>query len=186
MNRIAMLAIPLCGALAFPATAQRPAAGVRFQLQLISADTSGATVDRDSRVLAWKPPSRAYVWCVRSDSGDRKRESSKCGPRLQGQAMKLLAQKTAITDAQGHVSERLSWAGGDAVVELDASDRTVAGTTEHMRVKIGFWPRLATGAAARPDSPLRITNTAASFGQSLAMSVHYKDGAQILVVVPER
>ena len=57
------------------------------------------------------------------------------------------------------MSERLSWSGGDAVVELDASDRSVVGSTERMRIKVGFWPRLP---------------------------VLYKDGAQILLIVPEQ
>jgi hypothetical protein len=127
-----------------------------------------------------------YVKCVRPDSGKWKRESPECGPRVRESAMKLLAEATAISDAQGHVMQRLSWAGGDVVVELDASDRSVEGSVERMRLKIGFWPRLAKGAEAPQETALRMVNSAATFGKPVMMNVLFKDGAQILLVEPDR
>lgn len=186
MNRIAMCATFLCGAISMPAAAQAPAAGVRFHLQLVSADTGAVAVKRDPRLLSGKQGSMVFVQCVRPDSGKLKRESPECGPRVNDSAFKLVAESTVTSDAQGRVSERLNWAGGDAVVELDASDRSVVGSTESMRLKIGFWPRLAKGAAAPQESALRMTNNAATFGKTVTMNVLFKDGAQMLLVVPER
>jgi hypothetical protein len=194
MNRIAMCAMLLFGAMSIRANAQGPAAGVRFHLRLISADSGGAVVDRDPRAkaaaamnaLAGKPPSMAYTQCVRPDSGKWKRESPECGPRMNESTFKVLAESTVNSDAQGHVSERLTWAGGDAVVELDASDRSVMGSTERTRLKIAFWPRLARGAPAPQEAALRMTNAAAAFGKPVMMTVLFKDGAQILLVEPER
>jgi hypothetical protein len=196
MNRIAICATFLCGAIAISAPAQGPAPGVRFHLQLISADTGVAAVGTRARTnvpavtapntLTGKQPSMVYVQCVRPDSGKWKRESPECGPRVSESTFKLLAESIVTSDAQGHISERLIWAGGDAVVELDASDRLVVGSTERMRLKIGFWPRLAKGAAAPAEAALRMTNGAATFGKPVMMNVLFKDGAQILLVVPER
>lgn len=183
MNRLAMCATVLCCAIALPADAQGPASAVRFHLQLISADT-GAAIDGNARLLSEKRFSMVYVQCVRPDSGKWKRESPECGPKLR--QFRLLAESTVTSDAQGHVNERLTWAGGDVVVELDASDRSVFGATERMRLKIGFWPRLATGATALPEAALRMTNAAATLGAPAMMSVLFKDGAQILLVVPVR
>ena len=186
MNRIAMCATFLCGAIAIPAAAQGPAAGVRFHLQLISADTGVVAVDKAQPLLTARKGSSVYVKCVRPDSGKWQRESPECGPRVSDLALKVLAESTVTSDAQGHVSERLSWSGGDAVVELDASDRSLVGSTERMRIKVGFWPRLAKGAAAIPEAALRMSNPTATVGWSLTMTVLYKDGAQILLIVPER
>ncbi|MDB4892747.1 MAG: hypothetical protein JWL61_4602 [Gemmatimonadetes bacterium] len=217
MNRIVLCATLLCSAVSLPVAAQGPAAGVRFHLRLISADTGVAAVaaldreaqlkqdeiERRARALsgiragAKMPavsapnaligkPSMVYVKCVRPDSGKWKRESPGCGPQVNDSTYKLLAESTVTSDAQGHLSERLIWAGGDAVVELDASERSGVGSTERMRLKIGFWPRLAKGAAAPQETALRMTNAAAIFGKSVMMTVLFKDGAQILLVVPER
>ncbi|MEO5872531.1 MAG: hypothetical protein ABIT91_21980 [Gemmatimonadaceae bacterium] len=186
------MATLLCVAISIPAAAQGPAAGVRFRLQLISADSGGAAGAAAKIPAATAPnpllgkPSMVYVQCVRPDSGKWKRESPECGPRVSESTFKLLAESSVTSDAQGHVGERLTWAGGDAVVELDASDRSVVGSTERLRVKIGFWPRLPKGAAAPQETALRMMNSAATFGKSVMMTVLFKDGAQILLVVPER
>jgi hypothetical protein len=213
MNRLAMYAAVLCGAISLPVIGQAPAAGVRFRIQLVSVDT-GVTVERDPQkaeersrrahalfgtpagakvpaatgmnALMGKTPSMVYTQCVRPDSGKWKRDSPACGPSMSDSTVKRLAESSVTADAQGHVMERLSWAGGDVVVELDASERSVVGSTERMRLKIGFWPRLAKGAEAPKETALRIVNPTAAFGKPVMVTVLFKDGAQILLVEPER
>jgi len=47
-------------------------------------------------------------------------------------------------------------------------------------------PRLARGDAAPAASAFRMTNAKATLGSSLRMFVMFKDGAEILMVLPER
>ena len=183
MTRLTIGAALLCVALSLPAFAQEPVAGARFHIQLVAGDTGVVAGERDPRLISAKSSSTIQVRCVQPDSGKWLRESRECGPRVR---FRVLADTTVTADAQGHVLQRLAWAGGDAVVELEASDPSTAGSNERIRLKVGFWPRLAHGAAAPPETALRMTNAAATYGHLVSMTVFYKDGSQAVLVLPER
>lgn len=184
MTKTLLLIAVLCSAAVTTVTAQAPAAGVRFRVQLISSDTVSA-FSEDPRVLRGISTSGFTTHCVRPDPGKVFRESKECGPKVREPALKLLAETSVTSDADGRAGERFTWSGGDAVFELDASALSHTASGESMLLRVRFWPRLGRGELAQPDSSLRMTHTAAPLGKAIRMYVMFKDGAQILLVVPE-
>ena len=177
---VATLVGLLAGPLGLHAQQSGPAAGMTLRLQLVQADTAIKT--RDTLVARLDNPSAASVWCARTEGGKPRGPGSACGPRVQGMA--LVEERRVVTDAMGHAAQRFTWPGGEATVEIDATDLQPAarGTTVHL--KTSFWPKVANGDVVESRGAVSASATV-PVGHLIAVTVYSERGAMILSIRPE-